>query len=214
VNSEADLARAFVNLRHGSRYLYAAGCRCAACVEAARDYATRRRRRLGAKARKRADTHGTRSMYQGGCRCEACRRAHRLYAIERARKLGRRPRPQARHGTRSKYQAGCRCGPCRGASRAYERTRAGALPRGRAEPLRESIPALLTDAAAAAAVELARRALPYARRGTGLEELISVAYLDGGEPRAVARRAAREFGASALSLSRIPELRWVGARKS
>jgi hypothetical protein len=72
-------------MKHGKRGTYVRGCRCDACLEAARLYQRELRKRL--TKRGAPNQHGTSSAYtHHGCRCDVCRDAHAaLCASWRAR---------------------------------------------------------------------------------------------------------------------------------
>lgn len=80
--------------KHGTNAMYAAGCRCADCVEARRVYQAEWRARTNDG--KFHATCGTLAGWDGGCRCKYCRQA----------KAGV-------HGPDSSYARGCRCDECR-----------------------------------------------------------------------------------------------------
>lgn len=102
---------------HGTRGMYAKGCRCDACKARERERHKAWRDRTGHKQAKRIDhdasdfPHGV-SGYSYGCRCEVCK------SLDVERRKQYKPK---NHGM-SGYTFGCRCDVCRTAKQQYDAT--------------------------------------------------------------------------------------------
>lgn len=90
---------------HGTHANYVAGCRCADCSQANRQF-----------LEQSSKFHGTNTGYTRGCRCERCKDARREYFAKYGENLGE----DFPHGTWVRYSAGkCRCADCKSAGKFY-----------------------------------------------------------------------------------------------
>lgn len=105
--------------KHGTRYAYTRGCRCAECRTANTHYhRDLRDARAGALAPD-DPRHGHNSTYNNHrCRCEPCKAAHAEVMADRAHLIR-----EDRHGTYTNYAYGCRCESCKAARRNYAEDR-------------------------------------------------------------------------------------------
>lgn len=106
-------------MRHGTRSMYLAGCRCEPCKAAQAAYMREKREQRGANLAADDPRHGKKGTYDYyGCRCQACTKANTEAVKER--KAKGLPEGDPRHGTRNGYTTwSCRCPACSKAASDY-----------------------------------------------------------------------------------------------